>query len=96
MSRQARNLFFLKLDRILIATYNCFTATICFMDEAGIMIGNFTKKKLNRSLKQNRHLTEAYQKMNEEGRKVLDLAIQKLAEVQWNMREKENKYWKPL
>jgi hypothetical protein len=37
----------------------------------------------------NRRLTVAYQKINDEGRNVLDTVIQKLAEINWKPGEKE-------
>jgi hypothetical protein len=43
-----------------------------------LMNGKFTQKK------QNQRLVKAYSKMNEEGRKVLDVVIKKLAEAQYS------------
>jgi hypothetical protein len=43
------------------------------------------------SLEQDQRLATAYQKMNEEGRDVLDMVTGKLAEIEWGPKETGNK-----
>ena len=67
---------FSTLDEIYVETYNCFNETL-FIDGEGLMNCTSTKKEPNE------YLTEVYLKMNEEGRKILDVVMQKLVEIQW-------------